>query len=143
MIKIFIITSLFSYSFGNSFQTALRLAIEAGLVPIRIPEQAFSPRYQNDQEVIDDLKILFTTPNRKVRLFEAKYRNLTYNVYSDLSTSGKTSNSLILDIFKRYENKEIARIAKIVSSAHSRRLKVALLQENKSSSCSNTLLPGS
>ena len=87
MIKILIILILTSYTFANNFQTVLSLAIEAGLIPLRIKEQAFSPRLTSEEEVLSALIEVRKNLNNinKIKLFDARYRNLTYSVYSDLS----------------------------------------------------------
>ena len=116
MIKILIILSLTSYTFANNFQTVLSLAIEAGLIPLRIKEQAFSPRLTSEEEVLSALIEVRKNLNNinKVKLFDARYRNLTYSVYSDLSTDSESSSSFILDTLEKYKDQEISSLAKAI-----------------------------
>jgi len=116
MIKILIILILTSYTFANNFQTVLSLAIEAGLIPLRIKEQAFSPRLTSEEEVLSALIEVRKNLNNinKVKLFDARYRNLTYSVYSDLSTDSESSSSFILDTLEKYKDQEISSLAKAI-----------------------------
>ena len=116
MIKILIILILTSYTFANNFQTVLSLAIEAGLIPLRIKEQAFSPRVTSEEEVLSALVEVRKNLNNinKVKLFDARYRNLTYSVYSDLSTDSESSSSFILDTLEKYKDQEISSLAKAI-----------------------------